>query len=368
MPRNMIESNSGLFARLAVAAGDSITAEVRNQRRAVRTNNIEKDWLQRMTLTTSPHLRLDATSRFAMARFVDDLYLVAIAVEIDEPPAELERIALNAGMFTAIVCDLDVPIVRSSDLPGRLLEYVFYPVEQGVELIDMEIVAPFFQRIELFRIEPGSAMAADSELGIRAAIAAVLRAPSMRPLDWSSDALDRFGYMARDPIERAPFHLLLRALTESRDDAAFLALYRCIEQLFPIPAMGSLSTELGLSRPALEVAAAIERHLGWRRREDDAIAGLFADLDDALIDRMIVVVGAAAQDQNRFRAVSKRIYEVRNQCVHFRPVHATGEPSVVGDWPSLTELMLEAVQVLYARYQGAFAIATQEPAVACVTT
>ena len=329
----------------------------------MRTNSIEKDWLQRLTLTNSSHLRFDATSRFALARFVDDLYLVAIAVEIDEPPAELERIALNAGMFTAIVYDLDVPLVRSLNLPERLLEYVFYPVEHGVELIDMEIVAPFFQGIQLFRIEPGSAIAADSELGIRAAIAAVLRSPSLRPLDWSSNALDRFGYMVRDPIERAPFHLLLRALTESRDDAAFLALYRCIEQLFPIPAMGSLSTELGLSQPALEVAAAIERHLGWRRREDEAIAGLFADLDEALIERLLVVAGVAAQDQNRFRAASKRIYELRNQCVHFRPAHALGEPSIVDDWPSLTALMLEAVQALYARYQGAFAVATQEPAI-----
>ncbi len=359
MHRNMIESNRSLFARLAAAGGESIVAEVRNQRRAVRTDDVEKDWLQRLTLTASPHLRLDATSRFALARFADDLYLVAISAEVDEPPAELERIALNAGMFTAIVCDLEVHIVRSAGLPERLLEYVFYPVEQGVEMIDMEVVAPFFQRIELFRIAPGSAIAADSEIGIRAAIAAVLRSRSLRPLDWSANALDRFEYMIRDPMERAPFHLLLRALTESRDDAAFLALYRCIEQLFPIPAMGALSTELGLSRPALEVAEAIERHLGWRRREEDAIAGLFADLDHALIDRLLVAVGATAHDQNRFRPVSKRIYELRNQCVHFRPVHAVGEPSIVGDWPSLTELMLEAVQALYARYQGAFATASQ---------
>ncbi len=358
----MIESNSGLFARLSGAGGDAITADLRAQRRAVRTSDDEKGWLQRVTFTTPSHLRLDATSRFALAQFADDLYLVAIAVDIEEPPTELERISLNAGLFTAIVSDLNVPILRSPDFAERLLEYVFYPVDQGCELIDMEIVVPFFQRIEVFRIDPSSAIASDDELGVRAAIAAVLRSPVLRPLDWSTEALDRFAFMVRDPAERAPFHLLLRALTESRDDAAFLALYRCIEQLFPIPAMGLLSTELGLSQPALEVAAVLERHLGWRRREEDAIANLFADLEDHLIDRLFVVVGAAAQDQGRFRPVSKRIYELRNHCVHFRPAQALGEPTVVGDWASLTALMLEAVQALYAHYKAAFDPSATAPA------
>jgi len=148
----------------------------------------------------------------------------------------------------------------------------------------------------------------------------------------------------RDPKERAPFHLLLRALTETRDDAAFLALYRCIEQLFPIPAIGDLSGELGLSKPALSVAAAIEKHLGWRRREEDAIAQLFAQLDPTLIDRMFLAVGAVAQSENRSKSVSRRIYDLRNQCVHFRPAHAVGEALAIDNWPALTDLMLEAVQ------------------------
>lgn len=368
MPRNMIDANRELFARLAAAGGDSITADVRNQRRAVQTRDSDKEWLKYLDFSVNPHLRLDSTSSFALARFAGDSFLVAIAVEINNPPVELERVTINAGAFTAIVYALNVPIIRSPSLPDQLMEYVFYPIEHGIELIDMEVVAPFFQRIDLFRIAPESAIASEHGLGIRSAIAAVLSAPSSRPLDWSQDALDRFGYMARDPMERSPFHLLFRALTESRDDAAFLALYRCIEQLFPIPAMGSLSAELGISQPALEVAATIERHLGWRRREDDAIAGLFSIFNDEIINRFIKVLGAEVQDQNRHRTVSKKIYELRNQCVHFRPAHALGEPSFVGAWASLTELMLEAVQTLYANYHSAFVVTTQNPAEADIPT
>lgn len=354
MPRNMIKANAGLFARLAVAAGELISAEVRAQKRAIRTNDIEKSWLRGLSVRSSSHLLLDAASRFAIGEYENDMFLIAVGVEVDEPPAELQPVALNAGMFTAIAHELEVPILRTANLAEQLLEYVFYPVGDDCELIDLDVVTPFFQRISVYRVEPTSAIAMDREFGFRAAVAATIRAPRSRPLPWPTTALDRFSHMARDPAERAPFHLLLRALTETRDDAAFLALYRCIEQLFPVPAIDELSVELGLERPAIGVAAAIERHLGWRRREEDAIAHLFAELDTTLIDRMQPVIGAVAQTESRSKPVSKRIYELRNQCVHFRPAHAVGEALPIGDWAALTDLMLEAVQALYARYTAAF--------------
>jgi len=350
----MIEANAGLFAGLAAAGGELISADLRRQKRAIRTDDLEKRWLRGLSLRSSTHLLLDAASRFALGVYEDGLYLIAVGVNVLEPPAELQPIELNAGMFTAIAHELSVPIVLTENLAERLLEYVFYPVEKDCELIELEVVAPFYQRVSLYRVDPSSAIAGDSEFGLRAAIAAIIGAPRSRPLGWRTAALERFGFMVRDPAERSPFHLLLRALTETRDDAAFLALYRCIEQLFSVPAISGLSAELGLSRSALGVAAAIERHLGWRRREEDAIAQLFAELDGALIDRMLPVVGAVARNENRSRNVSKRIYELRNQCVHFRPAHAAGEALQVDDWATLTDLMLEAVQTLYARYNSAF--------------
>lgn len=350
----MIDANVGLFAKLGAAGGELISSDLLHQKRAIRTDNVEKDWLKSLTIRSSTHLFLDSTSRFALGEYEGNLYLIAVGVEVLDPPAELQPVALNAGMFTAIACELDIPILRTADLAERLLEYVFYPVENNYELIDFDIVAPFFQKVKLYLVEPGSAIALDSNFGLRAAIAAILAAPEARPLEWSTTALDRFRFMVRDPNERAPFHLLLRALTEARDDAAFLALYRCIEQLFPIPAIGELSAELGLSRSTLGVAAAIEKHLGWRRREEEAIAQLFAELAPSLIDRMLSAVGGIAQNENQSRSASKRVYDLRNQCVHFRPAHAVGVPLTSINWPILTDLMLEAIQCLYAKYCKAF--------------
>jgi hypothetical protein len=160
--------------------------------------------------------------------------------------------------------------------------------------------------------------------------------------------------MVSDPKECAPFHLLLRALTETRDDAAFLALYRCIEQLFPIPSMAELSQELQLTKTAFHVAAVIEKKLGWRRREDDAMAHLFSELDAGLVSRIQNVLGLVAPGDGLARVVSRRVYDLRNQCVHYRPVHADSSALQFDAWLNLAGLILEAVQSLYSKYVAAF--------------
>ncbi len=69
---------------------------------------------------------------------------------------------------------------------------------------------------------------------------------------------------------------------------------------------------------------------------------------------MLHAVGAGAQNESRSRPVSRQVYELRNQCVHFRPAHADGNMLAVANWPTLSDLMLEAVQCLYAKYTAAF--------------
>jgi hypothetical protein len=350
----MIEANTRLFAKLADAAGAVVTPELRAQKRALRTTKEEKKWLQLITLRTSPYLLLGSTSKLALGEYENSLYLISIGAGIFDPPPELEQSEVNAGMFTAIASELDVPIVPFQNLADRLLEYVFYPVEDQVELVELDIILPFFYEVRVFRVDPGSALVLDKELGLRAAVAAVAGSTSVRPLAWPASALARIAYMARDPNERAPFHLLLRALTETRDDAAFMAVYRCVEQLFPIPAISELCAELKVGSPALIVAATLERHLGWRRREEDAIPHLFDGLDADLVNRLLSVVGAEAKPESRTRPVAKRVYELRNQCVHYRPVHAVDSLGPPGSWLALADLMLEVVQTLYAQYAGAF--------------
>jgi hypothetical protein len=355
MSRKMIDANKKLFATLGAEVSDLVHENVRQQKRAIQTNVDEKRWLKEFSFRSPPHLALGPQSRFILGDYMNELYLITIGVDIPSPPDDLKPIQLNSGIFTAIVSDLSIPLIKNPELPQLLCEYIFYPVEEGeTELLTMSVVSPFFESFSVFKVDPESALALDAEHGLRAALVATLCSPRSVPLDWPQSSLDRLGYMARDPAERAPFHLLLRALTETRGDAAFMAVYRCIEQLFPIPAIKELSTELGISSTPLQVAAKIESHLGWRRREDEALTHLFSKLSNELIERMRSVSRMDNSAENQSKPVAKRVYELRNQCVHYRPLHRDENSCQFSAWIELCDPLLEAVQRLYSVYTDAF--------------
>lgn len=353
--RNMIDANSALFRALGAAVGDLVPKDVLLQKRAIQTSTDEKEWLKGFSFRSSPHLVLGPLSRFILGDFQNGLYLIAIGIEITSPPVDLEAIPLNAGLFTAVVSEMKIPLASIQNLPQELREYVFYPIEKGkCELLDIGVIRPYFESFSIFKVDPTSALARDAEHGLRAALAATLCSPRSVPLAWPQTTLDRILYMTRDPVECAPFHLLLRALTEARGDAAFLSIYRCIEQLFPIPAINELSEALGISNPPLQVAAKIEFHLGWRRREDEALAHLFSKIEIRLIDRIRNATGADESIENPARPVAKRVYELRNQCVHYRPLHRDENTTHFDKWLDLCDSLLEVVQELYGQYTTAF--------------
>ncbi|PKO68886.1 MAG: hypothetical protein CVU22_06990 [Betaproteobacteria bacterium HGW-Betaproteobacteria-16] len=357
MARKMIDANMALFTTLGAAVGDLVPEDICRQKRSIQTDAEEKEWLKNLSFRSSPHLVLGPLSKFVLGSFKNDIYLIAIGIDIPSPPDDLQAVPVNAGMFTAVVSELNVPLASIPDLPQQLREYVFYPVEEGkTELLAMDVVRPYFENFSVFKIDPSSALALDAAHGLRAAIVATLSSPRSVPLAWPQAFRDRIGYMARDPKEHAPFHLLLRALTEARGETAFLAVYRCIEQLFPIPAIQELSTALGISSPPLQVAAEIESHLGWRRREDDALDHLFTNIDALLIDRIRVLSGADISAENPSRPVARRVYELRNQCVHYRPLHRNENTPPYETWLELCEPLLEVVQTLYATYTAAFSL------------
>jgi hypothetical protein len=350
----MITANQDVFRLLAAAAGNDVSAERTSEARAISTNADDKNWLKHLKIVSSPDLVIDSTSQFAIAALDDYLYLICVAVDVVAPPPELKPIELNAGIFTAIIHELDIPIIRQRALDQSLREYVFYPTDSPCEMFEWTLISQYFPEIRVFRISPDSAISQDPQNGLRAAIAAVIGAPSSRPMNWCETSLDRLSVMIRDPDERAPFQLLLRALTERRGDAVFLSLYRCLEQLFPIPVIDELSTELNISTRAIGVAAAIEKHLGWRRREEDALVQLFASLEGQLIEKIKLLFDNNAQMTDAHAFAAKSMYRLRNNSVHFRPAHSQTRVSAVADGPSLWDAMLEVIQVLYARYRDAF--------------
>jgi len=355
MARNMIEANTRVFALLAGIASRALPQELVAAKRAIGTNSIEKRWLQHAALSYSSHILFGINSRFALVEFEGVKYFLSIGVTIENPPTDFDPEPVNAGIFTAAISELGIRPVKTSDIVDRLVEYVFYPPSVRVELIGVDVIRPFFPALQLFRIHPESPLNCDAKSIFRISMAAVLGAPSIITLPWSEAALERVNGMVRNPRERSPFHILIRALTETRADAAFLGIYRCIEQLFPIPKIAELSADLNLSLAAMDVAIKIERHLSWRRREDEALTHLFEQVPIDAIDRLGRLFPDVPQGEISARGISRRVYELRNQCVHYRPVHASSTDIQI-EWMQICDILLEMAEYLYNSYSEAFSL------------
>ena len=186
------------------------------------------------------------------------------------------------------------------------------------------------------------------------ALAAVLDARGARPLIWKDETLDRLRIMVMDPNEKAPFHLLFRMLTEYRGDSAFLDVYRCIEQLFPLPKISALCGELGISMSAMQVAKKLEAHLGWRRSEIESLMQLMSSAPSRILDKLKVLLKIPDNTADPAIAIAKSIYDLRNRSVHFRAIHSDDIDSDPPDWLGLADVLLEFVQILYLENSHSF--------------
>lgn len=350
----MTNANKTLFAKLAAAAGDILEPEIVNQKRCIETSALDKEWLKNAEFDTASKLSTGPGTLLIFAHFNGDTYLILVGIDASCTPGEMEGFPINAGLFTGLASILDIPFRSMANLPERLKEYVFYPVQSdGIEKIDYMIISQLLVPIHAYRIHKESGLLSDDKNISRAAIAIALNSPSLVPIKWSPEARQRLQNMVYDPTSKVPFHVLARALTESREDNAFLAIYRCIEQLFPLPKMRELSDALEVTKPAIHLASLIELHLGWRRKEDDAISQLFETISEDLCRRF---AHKLALDRNSYtpKSVSRSIYDLRNRCVHFRPLQANAPQDNWNSWLPVSELLLEAVEELYAHHALAF--------------
>lgn len=358
MARDMKEINKRLFSRLGDATNKLVSQDLLDIPRAIKTDVIGKSWLKKAKVKKSPHLALGPQAQFGIVELDGHYFLVAVGVEISFPAeSDICQIELNSGAFTLLAAELEVPLSEFDGFGYELLDNVFIPRESATEncvLLPMDVVDKYFAKISLFEILDGSSLISDDSKDYRIALAAVICAKAARPLAWSTSTLERLNEMAMDKSAKAPFHLLFRMLTESRGDAAFLAAYRCIEQLFPLPKIATLCDELGVKIPAMKVAKSLEHHLGWRRSEIESLNQIMASVPVVILNQLrtfFEIPENAPQPEN---AIAKAIYDLRNGCVHFRAVHAATIEVPQPNWLSLTDLLLELVKFLYEENAPAF--------------
>jgi hypothetical protein len=355
----MITANSTVFTRLAGEIPD-LGVQLRATKRAIRTTEDEKKWLREVKFRTPATLRVAGPMFFAIAEYGERTYVLAVGIELTDTPDDLRPMVVNAGLLTAALAEIDVPINRSSTTNTELSENIFYPTDDPYVEYEVADVAKYFYALQAFEVAPESSLLTANDLDNRVGLAAVLGAPNISYVSWNAAARANLAAMARDPMIEPPFHLLIRALTENRNDAAFLSLYRCIEQLFPFPKIERLRSEMSISMTSLQISQVIEAILGWRNREDIAITELFEFVDATCTSQLALCMGidenpVATGDQNGNlgRRVARRLYDIRNQSVHYRPIHRSEDAVTAENWIFLLEHVSSCVGDMYRHFTPA---------------
>lgn len=349
MARKMISINKELFIKLKQFLPREIPAEIPPVSRWVETTFSEKKWLREVKFETDTDLKFGDQKSLALAFLESEIYLISVGLELDLPQDDFDSLPVNAGLFCAALSDLNIEPVGGDNVGLDLLENIFRPAEAGASGISysLQAVAVFFPKVSFFRINSESPLLKPEANLFQIALFAVTKCPHLITLNWTSIGLENARALCAAQKPFLPFELILRAIIERKHSHAFLELYRCIEYLFPFPKINELREKLALTLPTAELCEHIENILGWRTLEDSALKHLFRTLPADVVFGFQQAFSIEDNSNDLQAKVAERLYKLRNDCVHFRPVQRISTLQATVKWELLLQVMLLAIGYLY---------------------
>ena len=344
----MIESNKKIFLRLIDCAQKSERLiENTDNVRWIQTNDEEKAWLQFIELgnvrTISPRVKTacfsyDGRNFFAAIGFAQST----------NPDSVLELFEMNAGMFTALIAEMGVPIRDGVD-PLAVINEIL-PQYQGAGAYlghSFALVAGFFEPVFVYEIRADSPIKPDDLA--RLSCFWILENGERLVLPFSQRTRAEIKDLTAIGADTVPFDVLLNCMLSAQWTHAFLEVYRCVERLFSFQIIEGLHKDLALSIPLLKFAEKIETSIGWRPREEDAIARLFTLMPQPALDLMEAVRGNATASSTE--KIHRWVYDLRNSVVHFRP--GTPQfPLTEAQWDDVVRATVLLIEKIYGAYDA----------------
>jgi len=254
---------------------------------------------------------------------------------------------MNAGLFTALVVELKIPVKNLN--PYEIVEHVI-PRYKGIGDYRghaLDEVIEFFENVAVFRIPHDSALPPHDIYRILGFW--TLRNRERIILNISDDTLASLEALVLEGATSVPFLNVVESLHAAHWQHAFLEAYRPVERLFAFDYIENLHKELAITVPLLEFVAKIEEVIGWRPKEDDAIERLCALMPDTaskIFERVKLNGGGVADEK-----MAKWIYKLRNSVVHFRP--STERINLESEhWDEILRATFMLVAAIYAKYDG----------------
>ncbi|WP_458761933.1 hypothetical protein [Cupriavidus basilensis] len=330
--RNMIEAHTRVFASLdkfCLERNDPVKNAGAARWTAV-SGKVDKERL----LFAELKLSLSFADSLKIGRFdlADTSFFCTVGLDLPEEVDFLQEEDFGGGMLTAILDELAPLPVRSTSEIRNVVE-----VEDKVLTPDYKghassLIAMLFPEIRCFSVRN----LADEETQ-RVFFLLCLSAASRGTLWMNSQLRETLTLIAELSPVAIPYRTLCRSIFDTDPSALFMALYRCLEALYAYSHTTKLMGRLSIQEPWSNVAQILEETLSWRPREEQSLGTLlrYAVLDD--LRAILVAMGENASDEGDIvNRATKRIYNLRNSLVHYRPFHQSFQAEKV-DWNRLCE-------------------------------
>lgn len=212
--------------------------------------------------------------------------------------------------------------------------------------IDVNDITSYFINLNIYKVNPDTPYSFKNLYQIKGYFNVKLDKNS---IIYSDSVKTNFLSIFESGLKSIPMDIVELAYISSQYKQVFLELYRCIEQLYPVPILQKLLQMEGITLTCpIMTAELLETQLNWRPKEADAIEAVFKDLDQVIIDKFDTV-----KSDTEYSALGNAafVYRLRNANVHFRKKLGKGTLDR-SKWESLIDVMLEATLYLYNKYDS----------------
>ncbi len=355
MARNMIRANRHIFSKLVEFVEESdVSVEQPDAIRYIKTDDEGKKWLKELKALDRDRYPYPILPMLKVSsiEFDEKEYFVIVGWETSISFIEiLNQVPLNAGLATALLSDLDIPVRQGSD-PFSIVDEVLFQygrdkTDPSYSGHDFNDIVKFFEPFYVYEIRDDSPLRGDDLF--RIAGYAVCQYSDHIFLSFSPETIRKFKKMFLEGVSNIPYENLLLSLTAIHWKFSFLDIYRCLECLFPIVSLDELYQNIGCSISLLELSIEIEERIKWWPKEAEAINklidGASPDARELLWEVKNSLVGDTEGKKFDF------FYEIRNSIVHYRPGTRTYTLNQE-NWDKLIKGGLAVIEYWYKRYDS----------------
>ncbi|WP_223564813.1 hypothetical protein [Agrobacterium tumefaciens] len=270
----------------------------------------------------------------------------SIQDQLLQMPEGLRELDATPGLFAIAVTETGA-MIRATPAEIREIVEGEYRGLKGYEGHDLFAIASLFPPVMFFEADVDYTYTANLDRVLGAMVSATY---VDGPFALSEDTLETVAALFTDGSEFIPFDNVLQGVLSISWSGFYVELYRCVEQLYPVPRLVDLIQQWSSTQSFGTLADLLQTSLGWRPREDESLIKLIAACPESVSNDLAAAFGILLNEKSSPSEIAGRqVYAMRNGLVHFRGNSAVGHLSDE-KWNAVVKAMIALVTATYAEF------------------